>query len=326
MTRRDRDTDNAGQVTTGGDNPSISERAQLMRRPNFNGDLNTMLESDPGFRVRLSGYDRLQVSNYVTWVEAELLSRQRLCEETLHANADLAARLGACQAELRRLKQQVAESANNADPAHLSDRVHDILQLAADEATDIRAAREAEADQVLAQVRSGAAAALQEAHADAQRIVQAATAEQERTQAETARRCADRQDEAERILATTRTTAAAVSAELEQVMTQARADASAELEQARAGAERIRVTAANERARLDTRATEARERADAEAAERLAEAEAASATRLSAIQQQVNGLDLRRDRALDALRQLHDQLTTVLPTVQQRADSVSAAG
>jgi len=326
MTKRDRDTEHVGRVRTGDDDPSISELAQPMRRPNFNGDLNTMLESDPGFRVRLSGYDRLQVSNYVTWVETELLSRQRLCEETLHANAEAAARLGACQAELRRLKQQVAESANNADPAHLSDRVHDILQLAADEAADIRAAREAEADQVLAQVRSGAAAALQAARADAQRIVQAATAEQERTRAETARRCADLRDEAERVLATAGTTAAAVSAELEQVMTQARADASAELEQARAEAERIRVTVANERARLDTQATEARERADTEAAERLAQAEAASARRLSAIQQQVNDLDLRRDRALDALRQLHDQLTKFQQTFQQRADSVSAAG
>jgi cell division septum initiation protein DivIVA len=326
MTRHNRDTDHAGGVKIGDDDPSISERAQPMPRPNFNGDLNTMLASDPGFRIRLNGYDRLQVSNYVSWVETELLSRHRICEETLHANAEAAARLGACQAELRRLKQQVAESANNADPAHLSDRVHEILQLAADEAADIRAAREAEADQVLAQARSGAAAALQKARADAQRIVESATAEQERTQAETARRCADLQDEAERIRATARTTAAAVSAELEQVMTQARADASAELDWARAEAERLCQTAATERARLDTQATKARERADADAAERLAQAEAASATRLSAIQQQVNHLDLRRDRALDALRHLHDQLTTVKQTFQQPADTVSTAG
>jgi colicin import membrane protein len=326
MTRRDRDTDNAGRVTTGDDDPSISELAQLMRRPNFNGDLNTMLESDPGFRGRLIGYDRLQVSNYVTWVETELLSRHRTCEETLHANAVIAAQLGACQAELRRLKQQVAESANNADPAHISDRVHDILQLAADEAADIRATREAEADQVLAQARFGAATALQQARADAQRIVEAAAAEQQRTQTETARRCADLRDEAERTLATARRMAAAVSAELEQVMTQAGADASAELDWARTEAERIRETAANERARLETQAAEVRERADADATERLAETEAASATRLSAIQQQVNDLELRRDRAHDALRQLQDQVTTVLHTVQQRVDSVSAAG
>jgi colicin import membrane protein len=326
MTRRDRATDNAGRVTTGDDDPSISELAQLMRRPNFNGDLNTMLESDPGFRGRLIGYDRLQVSNYVTWVETELLSRHRTCEETLHANAVIAAQLGACQAELRRLKQQVAESANNADPAHISDRVHDILQLAADEAADIRATREAEADQVLAQARFGAATALQQARADAQRIVEAAAAEQQRTQTETARRCADLRDEAERTLATARRMAAAVSAELEQVMTQAGADASAELDWARAEAERIRETAANERARLETQAAEVRERADADATERLAETEAASATRLSAIQQQVNDLELRRDRAHDALRQLQDQVTTVLHTVQQRVDSVSAAG
>jgi chromosome segregation ATPase len=109
-------------------------------------------------------------------------------------------------------------------------------------------------------------------------------------------------------------------------MTQARADASAELDWARAEAERLCQTAATERARLDTQATKARERADADAAERLAQAEAASATRLSAIQQQVNHLDLRRDRALDALRHLHDQLTTVQQTFQQPADTVSTAG
>jgi colicin import membrane protein len=326
MTKRDRDTDNAGRVTTGGDNPSISERAQPRRRPNFNGDLNTMLESDPGFRVQLSGYDRLQVSNYVTWVEAELLARQRLCEETLHANAEAAARLGACQAELRRLKQQVAEAATT--PIRHTSPTGSTTSCSWPPMRQPTSAPPGRPRpiRVLAQARSGAAAAVQAARADAQRIVQAATAEQQRTQAETARRCADLREEAERILATTRTTAAAVSAELEQITTQARADATAELEQARAEAERIRVTAANERARLDTQATQARERADAEAAERLAQAEAASATRLSAIQQQVNDLDLRRDRALDALRQLHDQLTTVLPTVQQRADSVSAAG
>jgi cell division septum initiation protein DivIVA len=326
MTRHDRDSDHAGRVTTGDDDPSSSELAQPTLRPNFNGDLNTMLESDPGFRVRLNGYDRLQVSNYVTWVESELLARHRTCEETLQANAEAAARLGACQAELRRLEQQVAESANNADPAHISDRVHDILQLAADEAADTRAARQAEADRVLAQARSGATAAVQAARADAQRIVEAATAEQERTQAETARRCADLQDEAERILATARTTAAAVSADAEQLIRQARADAAAELDRARAEAERIGESAATERARLDTLATVAHERADAEAAERRAQAEEASARRLSAIQQQLNDLDLRRDRALDALRQLHDQLTTVQQTLQQPADSVSATG
>src|ERR1700704_358909 len=100
MTRTVPEAENADRVTVGGDDPSISEPAQLMRRPNFNGDLTTMLESDPGFRGRLFGYDKLQVNNYVTWIETELLSQHRTCDETLHANADIAAQLGACQTEL----------------------------------------------------------------------------------------------------------------------------------------------------------------------------------------------------------------------------------
>jgi cell division septum initiation protein DivIVA len=246
MTRTVPDAENAGRVTAGGDDSSTSGPPQLVRRPNFNGDLTTLLESDPGFRGRLFGYDKLQVSNYVVWIETELLSQQRICEETLQANAGIAAQLGACQAELRRLKEQIADSANNADPAHISDRVHDILQLAAAEAADIRAAREEESDRVLAQ---------------------------------------------------------------------ARADASAELEQARAEAQRIREAAAAERARLDSQAARLRARADAE-----------YAVRLSAVQRQLNDLELRRGRALEEVRQMQDELSTILQTAQQEPGGMAATG
>jgi cell division septum initiation protein DivIVA len=125
--------------------------------PNLTGDLDSLLSNGPSFRTRVSGYDRLQVDNYVAWVEAELASER-------HQIDLLLARYGACSAELEISRRLLAQAPKGVDLSAVSDRVREMLRLASDEATAmIEAARE-EADHLLAETRVEADARLRKAH------------------------------------------------------------------------------------------------------------------------------------------------------------------
>ena len=127
------------------------------RLPNLAGDLDNLLSTAPVFRSRLHGYDRLQVDNYVAWAESELTTARRQLDHLL-------ARYGACSAELELSRRLLAQAPKGLDLSPVSDRVRDMLRLAADEATaTIDAARE-EADHLLAEARVEADARLRKAH------------------------------------------------------------------------------------------------------------------------------------------------------------------
>jgi cell division septum initiation protein DivIVA len=126
------------------------------RRPNLSGDLDQVLSDAPCFRRGLAGYDRFQVDNYVSWVETELMLAGRELD-------DLTRRLGQCSADLQRAEEHLATSPAGWELGRVSERVGEILRLAADEAADLVEAGIAEADRVRAQAEQGAAVALRQA-------------------------------------------------------------------------------------------------------------------------------------------------------------------
>src|SRR3954449_10989164 len=113
--------------------------ARPSRRPNLNGDLDNVLEFLPEFRGALHGYDRSQVDSYVDWAERELVAARRSADE-------MAARFGACSAQLDRAREELGRSEAGPQAREISERVGQILELAAEEAEDLREAGAAEGD------------------------------------------------------------------------------------------------------------------------------------------------------------------------------------
>lgn len=120
------------------------------------GDLDALLEPRPLFRGALRGYDRLQVDNYVAWAETELLAVRR-------ANDDLLSRYGACSAELEISRRLLACSPAGREQVRTSERLGEILRLAADEAARLTEAGAADADRLRGGARAEADALLRRA-------------------------------------------------------------------------------------------------------------------------------------------------------------------
>jgi cell division septum initiation protein DivIVA len=191
--------------------------------PSRTGGLDGLLTTGPIFHARLHGYDRLEVDNYVAWAESELVTALR---ETEH----LLARYGACVAELEISRRLLAQTPQGRDLSQVSDRVRDILRLAADEATSMVACATEEAEQILAGARLEADERLRKAH----RVKEAA---------------------------------AATADEMRELAERDRAEAAALLERSRAEAASMVGDATAERDRLAAEAAQAREQLTAVRAE-----------------------------------------------------------
>ncbi|WP_369255059.1 DivIVA domain-containing protein [Geodermatophilus amargosae] len=176
------------------------------RRPNLSGDLDGLLVGPPEFRRRSMGYDRLQVDNYVAWVEAELESSRRETEDVLE-------RYGRCSAELALARELLAHSPAGQEMVHLSERIGTMLQLAADEAAEITSTARAEVERLRAEAeadRTRAAEALERIGADHARLAAEAAQERARCDAE----AAERRDRLDREAAARRDREAREAAEL----------------------------------------------------------------------------------------------------------------
>ena len=146
------------------------------------GDLDALLEPRPLFRGALRGYDRLQVDNYVAWAETELLAVRR-------ANDELLSRYGACSAELEISRRLLACSPAGREQVRTSERVGEILRLAADEAARLTEAGAADGDRLRAEARAEADALLRRARQVRDDAV--ADCERMRAEAEEARAAAE---------------------------------------------------------------------------------------------------------------------------------------
>jgi DivIVA domain-containing protein len=269
-------------------------------------ELLPLLDSDePFFDVTMRGYDKRQVDDYVARAGAQIAELTTARDAALATSADRAAQLASREAQMESLKAQAARKTETLDPAAVSDRIREMLQLATEEAAQTRRSAEVEAERVLA-----------EARADAERMRTDATAEQQRLTAN----------------------AAQGSAEADQKLAQARTQAVAELDRARTEATALLQAARAEQDRLTAEAAATRSAADAESARRRqvaeedfeitlrarrteaeqqhrAEQEAAKATAeklISDAYARVAELAEERDRTLRTLHELHRQLGAII--------------
>jgi cell division septum initiation protein DivIVA len=165
-------------AASGGAVPSAPEPVPAEARsglPNLSGDLGGLLSRAPCFSVRIRGYDPLQVDNYVAWAESELETGRRQVDSLL-------TRYGACSAELDLSRRLLAQRPKGQDVSPVSDRVRNLLQLAAEEAQAMVDAAAEEAEGVRTDARMEADARLRKAHEIKE--VAARTADELREQAE----------------------------------------------------------------------------------------------------------------------------------------------
>jgi cell division septum initiation protein DivIVA len=146
------------------------------------GELDALLGRRPLFRTALRGYDRLQVDGYLARAETELLALRR-------ANDDLLTRYGTCSAELEISRRLLACSPAGREQVRTSERVGEILRLAADEAARLTEAGAADADRLRGMARAEADALLRRAREVRDDAV--ADCERMRAEAEEARAAAE---------------------------------------------------------------------------------------------------------------------------------------
>ncbi len=258
--------------------PEADDVGSLLPTPAYSGDLDGLLDTRPVFRTRVNGYDRLQVDNYVTSAEEELAAARR-------AGDHLLARFAVCAAELAEFRRQPpvpmpapAPAPANPDLAAVSERVREILRLAADEAADIIEAATEEADAIVAEARVEA-----EAHLQKTELMREA--------------------------------AVAMVEQMRERVVRERAESVAVLDRARQEADELLRAAAEERDRLAAEAAE-RLAGDADRARQDRDSAAAvAAGRLLAVQDEVDDLRRQRDEARESLRRLTDQIGEALHAV-----------
>jgi len=145
----------------------------------LDGDLEAMVASNPDFRISWRGYDQLQVDNYVAWGDTELRSSRAAQDQTMRASTETATRLGACQFELEQTRQDLAE-ARAAAATQVSERLRQILHLAAEEAEELRAGGQDEAERIRAAADANADEIVEHAERKAQAIMEEAGAQHDR--------------------------------------------------------------------------------------------------------------------------------------------------
>lgn len=250
--------------------------------PKLSADIDDLMVAAPVFRTKVHGYDRFEVDNYVAWTEAEFRVARRETE-------NLVERYGRVCAELEISRRLLARSPEGREMTVLTERMGQMLRLAADEAAAVTAAGQEEADQVLADARTEADARLRKAHAIKQMAVEAS----------------DRMREEARVM---------------------RAEAAAELDRARtSAAETLRQAEAN-RQRAAEEAAQVRAQAEAERQRLTEEARQTAAVLLAEAQGEVDEMHRRRDRACESLLRLNEQIGVALETVADVGDLARAAG
>lgn len=135
--------------------------------PNVRGDLDELMDHRPVFRVRMHGYDRLEVDNYTAWAEGELIAVRRQVDHLL-------SRFGETSAELEISRRLLADAPRGREAFPVSERVQEMLRLASDEAASLTEAGAREAERIVSEARTEADARLRKAHQIKEMAVDAA--------------------------------------------------------------------------------------------------------------------------------------------------------
>ena len=284
----------AGQLASEAGHPPPTSTGDAMAdtqefaRLGLEVDPSAAMSADSGFRVGWRGYDRGQVDSYRSRVETDLANTRIGYQRAIHAHERLSEQLRARETDLARVRGQLTDS-----PSALSERLREILHLAAQDAEETRAAALAEACQTGVEAQADA----DQLRADAETVLKQA---QETAAAVVGRAHAEQQND---------------RAELEQEQATVRqqlAEASVEAERARerAGAE----------------AAARRDEADQQAQERREQAEAAATARLHERSEQLAELTRQRDEVIASLSSLRDKLANVLhPPTDTEAPAASSS-
>lgn len=248
----------------------------------FTGALDSMLGSAPVFRSRMRGYDPMEVDAYVSWAESELRTVRRQVD-------DLLARFGACSAELEISRRLLADAPRGRVVFPVSERVEEMLRLAADEAAAMTENGAREAEHLIAEARSEADARLRKAREIKEAAVRAA--DEMRDQARKQRAVA------------------------QSILDRARTEAAELLRAAAEERDRLADEAARERDRLAADAAEERRVLADEAARDREQTAVAAAEGLAGLQAEVADLRRQRDQAHRSLRALSTRIGEALQAV-----------
>lgn len=250
-------------------------------------------DAPPQFDVVMRGYERRQVDAWMERLQAEVAELTDARDDALAVAHDRANLIAELEDEIDALRYKAA-SVEHIDSGNISERIHDMLKLARDEAAQVRRSAEEEAERTLAAARAEAERLREDAHAEQQRLTSAA---------------AQRAKEADDKLVKARTTA------------------NGEIESARSKAKLILSEAKAERDRLDAEAKASRDaliaEADAErqAKDRLADQRRATANddfeitlreRRKAAEAAVAAVHAERDQARQTLKELQARISEAL--------------
>jgi len=258
-------------------------------------ELLPLLDSDePFFDVTMRGYDKRQVDDYVARTGARLAELAAARDAALATSADRAAQLASREAQIESLRAQAAKKTETLDPAMVSDRIRDMLQLATEEAAQTRRGAELEADRVLTAAR-----------ADAERIRAEAAAEQQRLTAGAAQRLTEADQKLAQILTErerldAESAAARAAADAESAAARAAADAES-ARRRQLAEEDFEITLRARRTEAERQHTADHEAARAATEKLVADAEA-----------RVLELAEERERTFRALQELHRRLGSVI--------------
>jgi cell division septum initiation protein DivIVA len=293
-----------------GDDEETAERTPADAAPvlpNLEGDLDEVIDNRPVFRTRLHGYDRLEVDNYTAWATAELVTVRREADHLL-------SRFGEFSAELE-ISRRLLADARWRESFPISERLQEMLRLAAEEAGAITDAARQEADRLLAEARTEADARLRKAHEVKELAVGAAD--------ELKRQARGDRTAAAAALEGARTEAAQIlrqaAADRDRLAAEAAADRNQLAADAAAERDRLAAQAAADRNQLAADAAAERDRLAAQAAREREQAAAVAAAELAAVQAEVDELHRRQDQARQSLRRLTDMIGEALQTVAATA-------
>lgn len=253
--------------------------------------------------VRFGGYDRRQVDDYLDRVEASFNDYDVRLAESSGRVEELQREL---EAALERLTQAEKQAAGEPEPAsRLTGRLAAMLQLAEEEAAELRANVASEADAGRKTARTEAEQLVRGARAEAESIVSAAKERADRESAERSAELTRREREAAR--ATEAAEAATVQAQrdAEAVRAQAKRDADNTLTTARRESEALRATTKRD---TDNGLTQARQDVQL-----LHEQARKSASEITAdAEKQVRALQRQKDAIAAQLQQLRDAVSAAV--------------
>jgi hypothetical protein len=269
-----------------------------------------MHEAQHSFDVVLRGYDRSQVADTIERLEADFRIALADRDAAVSRSADLAGQLSGLHGEIEALRRKAA-TASAPTFENISERIQHMLQLAEEEAAEIRRAADVDAMAVREQTAAEERALL-ERHAAGQAEVERMLAEARQNAEQIAAKAQIRADE---LVAKAQERVARLDAESQ--ARRAKVEEDFDIAQRARRAEAARVE--EDRERVSTEA--ARQRiaaAEQHSAQLVAEAEA-KAEAIRSIRDELTGRLLQARQLLTALPELSDRPRQGEPKVEARA-------